>query len=43
LFPVPPTANRPSNQDFRRSTTGVPTSEKGGLDKPDWLRTRQEL
>jgi hypothetical protein len=43
LFPVPPTANRPGNQDFRRSsTTGVPTSEKGGLDKPDWLRTRQE-
>ncbi|KAI9466110.1 hypothetical protein BJY52DRAFT_325068 [Lactarius psammicola] len=39
MFPVPPT-----NQDFRRSsTTGVPTSEKGGLDKHDWLRPRQGL
>ena len=44
LSPALPTANRPGNQDFRRSsTTGAPTSEKGGLDKPDWLRTRQEL
>lgn len=41
LFPVPPSANSPGNQDFRRSSTiGIPTSEKG---KPDWLRTRQGL
>ncbi len=42
LFPVPPAANGPGNQDFRRSSfAGAPMNEKGGFDKPDWLRTRQ--
>jgi hypothetical protein len=40
LFPVPPKAAIPVEQDFRRSSTvGVSASQND--DKMGWLRTRQ--
>jgi hypothetical protein len=42
LFPVPP-KTAPAEQDFRRSTIGVSTSQQNGSHgTPGWLRTRQE-
>lgn len=41
LFPVPPRTAIPAEQEFRRPTVGISTSQNGSHEKTDWLQTRQ--